>query len=129
MGRIGLGAKAAGIAVGLPGTDIELPAVPGTADDLPLPGVFDLAGVVRLRQSDQRPLAQRGALMRAAIEQAEILALDVEHRDRTAIDGEEFAAAGWQLLDGRNDVTGHVICFARSRLNARSRSRQPIQLQ
>src|SRR5258708_7903299 len=32
--RIGLGAKPLWIAVGLPGADIELPAMPGAADDL-----------------------------------------------------------------------------------------------
>src|SRR3954468_17737333 len=99
MRRIGLDAKAAGIAVGLPGADVELPAVPGAADDLSLPGVFDLTRIFRLRQPDQRPLAQRGALMRAPIEQPEIFALDVEHRDRTSVDVQELAAARRQFGD------------------------------
>src|SRR3954468_9199200 len=111
MRRIGLDAKAAGIAVGLPGADVELPAVPGTANDLAQPGVFDLARIFRLRQSDQRPLTQRGALMRAAIEQAEILALDVEHSDRTLADREKLAAARRQFRDGRDDVAGHVVAM------------------
>src|SRR3954453_20600959 len=42
--RIGAGAKALGVAVGLSGADIEFPAVPGAADDLAQLGVFDLAG-------------------------------------------------------------------------------------
>src|ERR1700726_4579299 len=51
--RIRLGAKPAGIAVGLAGADVELPAVPGAADDLAQPGVFDLAGIAGLREPDQ----------------------------------------------------------------------------
>src|SRR5258708_20689319 len=41
---IGLGAKPLWVAVGLPGADIELPAVPGAEDDFAEPGVLDLAG-------------------------------------------------------------------------------------
>ena len=93
MDRIGLDPKPAGIAVGLAGADVELPAVPGAADDFAEPGVFDGAGIGRLRKSDQRPLAQRRALVRAAVQQAEELALDVEDRDRPFIDGEKLARA------------------------------------
>jgi hypothetical protein len=46
--------------------------------------------------------------MRAAIEQAEELAVDVEDRDRPLIDDEELARAWRQFADGRNDVTGHA---------------------
>src|SRR5438309_4754622 len=45
--------------------------------------------------------------MRAAVQQAEELAVDVEHRDRAFVDGEEFSRARRQLLDGCNDVAGH----------------------
>jgi hypothetical protein len=65
--------------------------VPGAADDFAEPCVFDLAGVGGLREPDQRPLAQRRALVRAAVQQAEKLALDVEDRDRAAVDLEEFS--------------------------------------
>ena len=56
--RIGPGAKALGVAVGLAGADVEFPAVPGAADDLAQSGVFDLAGIGGLRKPDQRALAQ-----------------------------------------------------------------------
>src|SRR5882757_6906711 len=90
MRRIRFHAEAAGIAIGLAGADVEFPAVPGTADDLPQLGVFDLAGIARLRKPDQRALAQRRALMRATVHQAEILALDVEDRDRPSLDLQKF---------------------------------------
>src|SRR5262249_2494294 len=86
MRRIRLDAEPARVAVGLSGAYVEFPAVPRAADDLAEPGVFDLAGIVRLREPDQRAFAERGALMRAAIEQPEELALDVEDRDRPAVD-------------------------------------------
>ncbi len=43
--RIGTDAKTARIAIGLAGAEIELPAMPGAAQDLAELGVFDLAGV------------------------------------------------------------------------------------
>ena len=107
MGRVRLHAEAAGVAVGLAGTDVELPAVPGAADDLAEFGIFDLAGVARLREPDQRALAQRRALMRAAVHQAEILALDVEDRDRPPVDLQKFPRARRKLVDRRNDMTRH----------------------
>src|SRR5207245_11481173 len=107
--RIGAGAKALGVAIGLPGADVELPAVPGAADDLAELGIFDLAGIAGLREPDQRALAQRGALMRAAVQEAEELALDVEDRDRPPVDGEEFSRPRWQLVHRGNNVSRHLI--------------------
>src|SRR5712671_716672 len=107
IGGIGFCAKPFGVAVGLAGADIEFPAVPGAADDFAWPGIFDLTGIGRLREPDQRPFAQRSTLMRAAVQQAEEFALDIEHRDRALIDGKEFARARRQLVDRSDDVTGH----------------------
>jgi hypothetical protein len=59
--------------------------VPGAADDFAQSRTFDLAGIGRLRKADQRPFAQGRALMRAAVQQAEELALDVEDRDRPLV--------------------------------------------
>src|ERR1700761_1954372 len=91
--RISLHPKAFWVAIGLAGADVELPAMPGAAQDFAEPGVFDLTGIGRLRKPDQRSFAERRALMRAAVHQAEELALDVEDRDRPVIDGDEFARA------------------------------------
>jgi hypothetical protein len=46
--------------------------------------------------------------MRTAVQKAEELALDVEDRNRTLVDGQEFACAGRQLIHRGNDMTGHV---------------------
>src|SRR5262245_14347466 len=109
MGRVSLDAEAAGVAVGLARTHVELPAVPGTADDLAELGIFDLAVIFRLRKPNQRPLAQGSALMRATVQEAEEFAIDVEDRDRAAIDLEEFSRARRQFVHRGNDVAGHVI--------------------
>src|SRR5690349_17380561 len=105
--RIGFHAEAARVAIGLPGADVELPAVPWTANDLAKPGVFDLTGIAGAREPDQRAFAKCGALMRAAIEQAEELALDVEDRDRPVIDGDEFTRPRRQLIHRGNHMTRH----------------------
>src|ERR1700758_5488875 len=107
MSLICLRAEAARIAVGLPGTDVEFPAMPGTADDLAELGIFDLAGIAGSREPDQRALAQRRALMRATVQEAEKLALDVEDRDRPVVDGEEFTRTRRQLIHRGNDVLSH----------------------
>ena len=69
--------------------------------------VFDLAGIGGLREPDQRALAQGRALVRAAVQEAEELALDVEDRDRPLIDGEEFSRPRRQLVHRGNDVSNH----------------------
>src|SRR6185312_1659424 len=109
MDRIGLHPKPPGIAVGLAGADIELPAVPGAADDFAWSRVLDRAGVGRLREADQRPLAQRRALVRATVEQAEELALDVEDRDRPLVDGEKLARTRRQFRHRGDDMTNHQL--------------------
>src|SRR3979411_1371978 len=52
--------------------------------------------------------------MRATVQQAEELAVDVEHRDRAFVDGEEFAGARRQLVHRGDDMTNHLILCARS---------------
>jgi hypothetical protein len=102
-----LHAEAARIAIALAGADVELPAVPGAAQDFARPRVFDLAGIFGLRKTNQWPLAEIGALMRTAVQQAEKFALDVEDRDRSAVELDEFARARRQLIDRGNDVSSH----------------------
>ena len=82
--------------------------MPGASDDLAEFGVFDLAGIGGLREPDQRALAQSRALMRAAVQQAEELALDVEDRDRPPVDGEEFSGARRKLFHRGNHMSRHI---------------------
>jgi hypothetical protein len=62
-----------------------------------------------LGKPDQRALAQGRALMRAAIEQSEIFALDVEDRDRPVVDGDEFARPRRQFADRGDDMLRHGL--------------------
>jgi hypothetical protein len=73
-----------GIDQELAGADVELPAVPGAADDLVLPPVDEVASLRRTGGSGNRPFAQTRAAVRADIEQGIIAALDVEDADRPA---------------------------------------------
>jgi hypothetical protein len=45
--------------------------------------------------------------MRAAVEQREEFAIDMEHDDIAAIDRKHLVAAGRNLGGARDDVTGH----------------------
>src|SRR5690348_6284481 len=110
---IGAGAKALRLAPGLAGTDIEFPAVPGTADDFAQTRIFYLAGIGRLREPDQRALTQGGTLMRAAVQETEEFTLDVEDRNRATLESEKFSRTRRQLADGSNDVTRHACYFER----------------
>ena len=73
------------------------------------PNIFDLAGIGGLREPDQRPLAQRRALMGAAVQQAEELALDVENRDRPSVDLKEFSGARRQLAHRGDHMSRHLV--------------------
>jgi hypothetical protein len=47
--------------------------------------------------------------MRAAVEKAEILAPDVEDRDRAPVDLKKFSRARRQLIHGGNDMPRHAF--------------------
>src|SRR5205085_5132787 len=55
------------IAPGLPGADVELPAVPGAAQEFLVAGQPIVAGSLGLHQRDDAALAQRTAGVRTAI--------------------------------------------------------------
>jgi hypothetical protein len=52
--------------------------------------------------------------MRAAIEQREEFAIDVEHDDVAAVDAKNLVAAGRDVGRSGDDVPGHVILAAQS---------------
>src|SRR3984957_6596088 len=97
------------LTVRLPGADIELPAMPRATDDLALARILVLPRLVGLDEPGQDALAHRAALMRAAVEQAEELAAEIEHRDRTAAHGHQLPAARWNLGNRRDHVLVHAI--------------------
>src|SRR5690606_18534325 len=96
------------LATRLSGTKVELPAVPGAAQDFIGPGKAVLARLVRLDQADQTPFAKAAALVGAAVQNAEQLAVDVEDGDRAALDGDELATAGRQVPNRGDDVATHL---------------------
>src|ERR1700751_2082089 len=67
-----------GIAPGLPGADVEFPAMPGTVDHLAAAGEVVLAGHGCYQPADDRAPAQGAPLVRAAVDQREIFAPDIE---------------------------------------------------
>ena len=46
--------------------------------------------------------------MRTTVEQREELAIDMEHDDVAAVDTDDLVAAGRDLGDAGDDVTGHL---------------------
>src|SRR6185437_7011494 len=105
--RIAAHRDPAGIAEALTGADVELPPMPGAADDLTLAGILILPRFVRLDQSRQDAFAHRSALVRAAVKQAKELAAKIEHRDRSAAHRHQLALARWDLRNGGNNVLAH----------------------
>src|SRR5579884_1962356 len=101
---VGADAEPLGLAPGLAGADVVFPAVPGTGEDLALAREAHLARHGRLDRAPQLPLAQRAALVGAAVAQREVLALHVEDADRAAGDLDDLPPAGWDLVDGGDDV-------------------------
>src|SRR5262249_7874385 len=107
-----------GIAPGLAGADVEFPAMPGAAHEFALAGDAVGAGTARSHEADHpalahRPaaaplaLARRPAGVRAAVGKREECAVDVEHADLTALDGDELLFARLDLARGGDDVTAH----------------------
>src|SRR5581483_8559613 len=64
---VGADAEPLGLAPGLAGADVVLPAVPGAREDLALAREAHLARHGRLDRAPQLPLAQRAALVGAAV--------------------------------------------------------------
>src|SRR5688572_30919195 len=69
----------------LAGADVELPAVPGAADDLVLAAVDELPAVGRAGRAGYRALAERGAAMRADVEKRVVAPLHIEDADGAAV--------------------------------------------
>src|SRR5436305_13756266 len=93
-----------GVAPRLSGADVELPGVPGTADDLAAADVVVMPGLVRQHEAGEIALAQAAAAMRTAVRQREELAAEVEHDDGAAVGADQLAAARRDFARGRDDV-------------------------
>src|SRR4029077_9278026 len=111
--RIGSDLDALRIEPGLPVAHVELPSMPGAAEQFAHPRALIDAGLWRSQARDASRLVQRRAGVRAAIEKREKLAVDVEHDDVAAIERDHLVAAGRNFRGGGDNVTGHVTpnCF------------------
>src|ERR1051326_4559745 len=105
---VNLGSGSRRVAPGLPGTHVEFPAVPGTAQDLAVAAVPIDPWLGGFDETDQSSLGKIAALMRAAVEQGEQFAVDVEDHDGAAVDIDQLTAAGRQLPRRRDHVLSHA---------------------
>ena len=78
------------------------------ADDLARALVVVLARPIRRDRAHGHALAERAALVRAAVADREVLAADVEDADRAACDLDDAARPGRQLVDVADDDARHV---------------------
>src|SRR6185436_20151924 len=77
------------------------------AQEFLMPRQFVMAGPVGLDQRDDLALAQRPALMRAAVGQREILAVQIEPADLAAVHVDDLALARRDLDRAGDDLTLH----------------------
>jgi hypothetical protein len=109
--RIGTDLESFRIEPGLAVAHVELPAVPGTAQHFADARTLIDAGLRRGQPRHAGRLVQRRALMRAAVQECEELAIDMEHDDVAALDTDDLVAAGRNVRGTRDDVTGHQGWF------------------
>jgi hypothetical protein len=83
--------------------------VPWATDDLAFTAVFVPAGSCGFHEPDQSTFAKASALMRTAIEHAKELTVQIEDRDRAALDGEELTLPGRDIARRCDNVTAHVF--------------------
>src|SRR5262245_64553050 len=99
LDRVGLDAHPLGVEDRASGGQVELPAVPGAAQDLALSLEGVVAGPVRAHETGGRAKAERAGLVWAAVEDGVVPAADVEDADRTAVDFDQLAAAVGDLAE------------------------------
>src|SRR5271168_209775 len=108
-----------GVEPGLTVAHIELPAMPGTAQQFAHARAMIDARLRRRQPRHARRLVQRRALMRAAVQQRKELAVDMEHDNVAAVDADNLVAAGWNLASAGDDVTGHQNLYTARALVAK----------
>src|SRR5262249_41169614 len=84
-------AQALRIAPRAAGADVELPRMPGAADDFALPGIAILARLRRFEQAGAVTEREASALVRTTVVEREELAVDVEDDDGAVADRDELA--------------------------------------
>src|SRR6185312_5774887 len=97
------------IAERLSGTHIEFPAVPGATQDLAGPRIPVVTGIIGFDKAGQDALAHRAALVRAAIEQSEEFAAEIEYGDGAAAHGHQLPLARRNLGNRCDHVLAHSV--------------------
>src|ERR1700752_3657834 len=111
---IGACLDAFGMAPGLAGLDIELPAVPGAAQHFSMPGQAIFARAVGGEAAEDGPKTQRRPFMGAAIHQRVEFTMHVEYADLAAGYCDDLARAGSDLIGGGDDVARHQALVPRA---------------
>lgn len=88
-------------------THIEFPTVPGATEHFADTRALVNAGLRRGQPRHACGFLKRSAFVRAAVQQREELAIDMEHDDVAARDIDDLVAAGRDVGGAGNDVTGH----------------------
>src|SRR6476469_4405517 len=89
------------------GCDIELPAMPGTAQDLAVAGPDILTRFARQGHALDRPKAERCCLVRAAVAQRKEAAVHVEDADRASFELDDLALARPELAGPTYHMLAH----------------------
>src|SRR3989442_111608 len=84
------------------GLDVVLPAVPRAAEDLALAPVLELVDLRRQGRPGHLAEADAGALVDADVLERVVGAVEVEDPDLAALDLEDLAPAGRDVLDARD---------------------------
>src|SRR5207248_8699485 len=92
----------------LAGAYVKLPAMPGTAQDLPRPAVLIRAGHGCRDRGPEYTRTERTSLMGAPVAQGKELATNVEDADGASCHVDELACARRDLGDGRHHIPGHL---------------------
>src|SRR6185312_14587203 len=89
------------------GAEIEFPAVPGASEDLARSARLVVARRCAFQRAPELARTQGAGLVRAAVEQREVFAVDVEDADGAPCDLDDLAPAGRNLARLGDDVLGH----------------------
>src|SRR5262245_16971657 len=100
---------ALGIAPGAACADVELPGMPGTADDLTGARILIVAGSRRCDSTREFAARQAATLMRALIGECEELALDIENNDVAPCHLHQLSRPRRDLGGSGDDVAGHGL--------------------
>ncbi len=83
--------------------------MPGAANDFAGALIGDLAWLIGCDVAGYDAIAQPAALVRAAIEQANVITVEVEDDDLAVFHRDDFAFAGLDFIRGGDNVTGHQV--------------------